>query len=103
MDIFVVSIVKSLSIHDAIIDEIRTATTSGRTLQMVTNHCRSSLPPDVQQFAHSRIYLIVCDGLLMYGTRIVVLFSLRTKMLDAVHGTHQGIVKYRERARSSVW
>ena len=76
---------------------------------MVINLCQTSwpdicsLPPNVQQFAHSRVYLTVCDGLLMYSTRIVVLFSLRTKILDALHSARQGIVKSREPARSSVW
>ena len=49
------------------------------------------------------MYLTVCDGLLMYCTRIVVPFSLCTKILDTLHDAHQGMVKSRERARSSVW
>ena len=76
---------------------------------MVINHCQtgwteiSSLPLDVQQFVHSCVHLTVSDGLLIYDTRIVVPFSLRTKILDALHGAHQGKVESRERAQSSVW
>ena len=94
MGIFVGSVVKSLQIRAIIIDEICTATASDRTLQMAFNHCKngwpeiSSLHPDVQQFAHSRVHLTVCDGLLMYGKRIVVPFLLRTKMLEALHAAH---------------
>ena len=107
MNIFAL-IAKSLPIRDVIIDKIHTVITSNRALQMVINHCQigwpeiSSLPPDAQQFAHSRERLTVCDSLLMYGTRFIMPFSLRTKMLDALHDVHQGIVKSRERARSSV-
>ena len=108
IDIFVSSNVKSLPKRDVIIDEIRTATTSDCTLQIVINHCQigwpeiSILPPDVQKFAHSCVHFTECDGLLMYGTYIVVPFSLRKKILDAFHDAHQGIVKSLERARSSV-
>ena len=44
MDIFVVSIIKSLPIHDVIINEIHIVTTSDRTLQMVISHCQTSWP-----------------------------------------------------------
>ena len=76
---------------------------------MVINHCQtgwpdiSSLSPDAQQFVYSRIHLTAWDGLLMYGTCSFVPFSLRTKIFDALYDAHQGIVKYRERVRSSVW
>ena len=84
MDIFVASIVKLLPIRDVIIYEIRATTKSDHTLHMVINYCQtgwpeiSSFPSDVRPFAHSGVHLTVCDGLLMYGTRIVVSFSLRT-------------------------
>ena len=76
---------------------------------MIINHCQtgwfgiSSLLPDVQKFAHSCVHFIVCDGLLIYGSRIVVSSSLRTKILDAFHNSHQGVVKSPESARSSIW
>ena len=95
--------------RDVIIDKICSATSSHRTLQMVINHFQtswpeiSSLPPDVQQFVHLCVHLTVCDSLLMYGTRIVVPFSLCTKIFEALHDVHLVIVKSHERARSSVW
>ena len=39
----------------------------------------------------------------MRGSRIVVPESLRTEILNKIHGAHQGITKCRERARQSVW
>ena len=109
MNIFVASIVKSLPICDVIIDEICTDTTSDHTVHNGNNHCQTGSPEisgltfDVHHFAHSYVYLILCDGLLMYNIRIVVPLSLRSKIFDAFHDAHQGLVKSIERARSSVW
>ena len=45
----------------------------------------------------------VHDNLLFKSTRIVISHSLQNEILNRVHDSHQGIVKCRERARSSVW
>ena len=47
--------------------------------------------------------LRVVDGLLTYGDRIVIPHALRKTVLEIIHQGHQGIVKCRERARSTVW
>ena len=47
--------------------------------------------------------LSIEKGLLLRGSRIVVPESLRTEILNKIHGAHQGITKCRERARQSVW
>ena len=62
-----------------------------------------NLSPDVQQFAHSRDHLNECDGLVMCDARIVIPVALCDKMLQALHDAHQGIVKMRERTRTSLW
>ena len=43
------------------------------------------------------------DGLLTYGSRIVVPQLLRSEILDRIHDGHQGVSKCRARAKASVW
>ena len=42
-------------------------------------------------------------GLLMKGNRLVIPLSLQRDILERIHEGHQGIVKCRERAKTSVW
>ena len=93
IDAFVATIVAAVPLRDAIIDDIRPATTD-TTLQQVLRHYQAGWPdvknlsPDVLQFAHSRDHHTECDGLVMYNARIVIPFALRDKMLQAFHNAH---------------
>ena len=52
----------------------------------------------------SRKYeLSVQDGVLLWGSRIVVPPRMRCCVLDELHETHQGIVKMKGLARGYVW
>ena len=109
IDAFIAAIVTAVPLRDAIIDDIRAATTTNTKLQHVLRHCQAGWPdvknlsPDVLQFAYSRDHLTECDGLVNYDARIVIPFALRDKMLQALHDAHQDTVKRRERARTSPW
>jgi len=50
-----------------------------------------------------RSELTICDGLLLYGSRIVVPKSLQHETLSKIHQGHQGIEKCRLRISTSVW
>jgi len=43
------------------------------------------------------------QGLLMKGSRLVIPSSLQKSILERIHEGHQGIVKCRERAKTSIW
>ena len=43
------------------------------------------------------------NGILMYQQRIIIPASMRLEILDRIHEGHQGIVKSRRRATTSVW
>ena len=47
--------------------------------------------------------LSVKDGLLMKDNRIVIPQDLRLEVLQQLHTDHHGLVKCKERARTSVW
>lgn len=47
--------------------------------------------------------LTIVQGVLLKSARIVVPSSMRLDVLDKVHEGHLGIVKCRERAKTSVW
>lgn len=48
-------------------------------------------------------HLSVHDGLLIKGTRLVIPFALWCDVLVKLHEGHQGVIKWRERVRQSVW
>ena len=39
----------------------------------------------------------------MKGNRLVVPLTMRIDVLEKLHDAHQGITKYRQRAKASVW
>ncbi len=43
------------------------------------------------------------NGLLLKGCRLLIPKSLQRDILEKRHTTHQGIAKFRERAKKSVW
>lgn len=47
--------------------------------------------------------LSVCDDMLLRGNRLVIPQKLRGKVLDLAHEGHQGIVRTKQKLRSSVW
>ena len=55
------------------------------------------------RYWNTRSELTICDGLLLYGTHIVVPKSLQQEILRKIHQGHQGIEKCRLRVSTSVW
>ena len=109
IDAVIAATVAAVPLRDATIDNIRSAITTDTTLQQALRHYQAGWPdvkylsPDALQFAHSRDHLNEFDGQVIYDARIIIPFVLRDKMLQALLGVHQGIVKMRERAHTSLW
>ena len=75
------------------------------TCRQVKISHRSSWPPKAQLKGKGtglQQEMSVNEGLLLRGTRIVILI-LRAEILDKLHSGHQGVVKTGERAKGSVW
>ena len=64
---------------------------------------RDKLPPHVRQFWAMRNDLSVDDGLVIYGSRIIVPKASRADVLRRLHAAHQGIVRTKARARQAVY
>lgn len=59
--------------------------------------------PGLEVFFKERGRLSVCDGLLLFGSRIVIPAALRDDLLQRLHEGHQGYTKCLARAQSSIW
>uniref|UniRef100_A0A8C6U8I0 Gypsy retrotransposon integrase-like protein 1 n=2 Tax=Neogobius melanostomus TaxID=47308 RepID=A0A8C6U8I0_9GOBI len=57
----------------------------------------------LKPFLDRRWELTVQSGCLLWGRRVIIPQSLRTKMLEQLHAGHSGIVKMKEMARSYFW
>ena len=64
---------------------------------------RRDVPSIVLPFWNYRDELVINDGIILKGERIVVPKALRGDILRQLHSSHVGIVKTKERARSSVF
>ena len=58
---------------------------------------------EAQTFWHKRTELSVHDGCLLWGTRVVVPSTCRSKIATLLHEGHQGICKMKALARSYLW
>lgn len=65
--------------------------------------CYEDLPHGMNDYYSERGLLSVTDGILTYADRVVIPKSMRREVLERIHEGHQGIVKCRERVKTSVW
>ena len=64
---------------------------------------RKALTPELQLYWQYRQDLLLVDGLLMKGDRLVIPGSMQVEMLNKVHEGHQGITKCIARSQQSIW
>ena len=87
----------------------RQAQASDALCTQLLHYCHYGWPPqhhikgDLLRYWDARSELTSCDGLLLYGSRIVVPKSLQQETLSKIHQGHQGIEKCRLRVSTSVW
>jgi transposase InsO family protein len=84
------------------------ATLMDETLMKVVQYVRNGWPMNTT--GDVKLYHQVCDelsvcnaGYLVRGERAVIPFELRSRVLNFIHAGHQGIVKCKQRGRSTVW
>lgn len=58
---------------------------------------------DILPNFRKRNELYMENGILMWGYRLVILFSLQKELLEELHSTHMGSAKMKSLARSYFW
>jgi hypothetical protein len=63
----------------------------------------AEMDEEVRQFQKLSNSLSVCNGCLVYGTRVVIPKSLQTKVLELLHIGHFGMERMKQLARTAVY
>ena len=107
--VYVNLVVQSLPATEKQLERILQHQEEDEVCRQVAVYCESRWPSRqvlagaVKHYYSVASELVVEDGLLMHGNRVVIPASLRLEMLDRIHTGHQGITKSRKRARLSLW
>ena len=64
---------------------------------------RANLSASIQEYWQYRDDLSIVDGVIMLGQRMIIPTELRTTVLQALHGAHQGVSGMKSRAQDSVF
>ena len=109
MDFYVSTVVHNLPISEQRLEKLRLQQEEDEVCKEVASYCRSEWPErrnlskEAQQYHQVASELSIAEGLLMRQNRIIIPSGQRPGILEQIHKGHQGIVKCRERAASSVW
>ena len=64
---------------------------------------KNSLPADLGPYFQIHNELVVQDGLILRGDRLIIPKVLRKSMMESLHASHQGIEATLRRARESMY
>ena len=107
-EIFIATITSHLPASQQQLQVYQKAQATDSVCSRVISHCKSEWPnscndSELMPYWSIRGNLTLHDELLLYGGRIVVPKQLQAETLQKIHTGHQGIVRCRLRATSSVW
>ena len=74
-----------------------------KVMRYVQDGWPSSVEEELKGYAVHKDELSLQDGLLLWGTRVVIPPKGRRQVLDILHESHPGISKMKALARSVVW
>ncbi|KAK3703506.1 hypothetical protein QZH41_002225 [Actinostola sp. cb2023] len=105
-----VNMASFLPISDERLQDIRLATDKDETLQLLKDVIlrgwpaeRKDLPTQITPYFSVRDELVVQDGMIFRGERIVVPYSLRKEMKQRIHSSHLGAESCLRRARETLF
>ena len=107
-ELFIATVISHLPASQPRLQVYQKAQATDPVCSRVIAHCKSEWPkscndPELMPYWSVRGNLTLHDKLLLYGGRIVVPKKLQAETLQKIHTGHQGIVRCRLRATSSVW
>ena len=94
-----VELVKDASKRDAVMSSVIDHVCKGKKLNKNVNFKDG----EVTAFSRREAELTVCDGVLIWGSRVVVPKELRERLLKELHAVHSGIVRMKSMAREHFW
>ncbi|GFS00228.1 Pol polyprotein [Elysia marginata] len=102
-------VMKSFPATEKRLTEIKEEQDKDKTLSQVKEFCEIGWPAQAKEDEQLKRYwtvrneLAINQGTLMYENRLVVPPALREDILRRIHEGHQGVVKCRAFARTTVW
>jgi transposase InsO family protein len=105
-----VTIAEILTIRPTRLEQLRAETKSDPTLSKIQKLVENGWPESMQDLSSDlhaywcfRDELVILDGLLMKGNRVIVPSTMRADTLTRLHDGHQGITATLQRARRTVY
>ena len=105
-----VNAVKFLPIREERLKKIRDASQDDDVMQALIHAIQNGWPEDkvdapplVTAYFHCRDELVIHDGLVFKGDRVIIPKSLRSEMKEAIHFAHVGIEGCLRRARECIY
>ncbi|KAK9730153.1 RNase H-like domain found in reverse transcriptase [Popillia japonica] len=109
VQVYVNFVIANVPVKDTYLQKIITAQMTDSTCQKLREYTlqewpdRRELSNEMLQYYQYRYEISISDDILLKNNRIVIPPSLQKEVLDLIHSGHQGIVKCRRRAFTSVW
>ena len=109
VEAFMSAVIEAIPASTDHLEQIRQAQQEDPTLSQVLKYCQEGWPAKhhikglVKQYWCVRSELCIHNELLLSADRIVIPTCLQQDVLSRIHQGHQGIVKCRLRAHTSVW
>ena len=105
-----VTIHEIAGVSESRLGKIRDMTKCNETLQVLTRtvtngwpQYRNQCPEDIVPFWNFRDGIVVFNGVLLKGNRVIIPKNMQEEVLMKIHTGHQGIEKCRLRARDTVY
>ena len=97
-ELFVETVIKSLPAHKERLNEYYQNQAKDAICSQLITFCRSGWPSQKPKRPLCKYWqfqgqISINDHLILYGSRIVVYDTMRTKTLEKIHRGHQGILK----------